>query len=318
MKDHGGSTGGFAWGTAAWSAGILTLLVALPPMARSGLRDRLATHWGASGQPDGSLPLWAAVLVPAAIWTVLVATAGLWRAARRLRGAVLASGGVLLAGAQASIVWANLRHPDWHDADPVTVGAVATVVAAFAAGAVGVLTSRRPVAPAAPGRGPRMDIPEGERRVWLSRTANPWLSLLAAVTGAVALAALLVGIGGPAEPVWSLIVPFAVVSIAVLVCSSVRVRVAERGLDVAFGPFGWPVRHWDAADIEWARAEDRTPAQVGGWGYRLSGLGVTVMLRSGACLVIRSGGRDFAVSVDDAERGAALLNSLGGSRDRRP
>ncbi|MFE2147026.1 glycoside hydrolase family 20 zincin-like fold domain-containing protein [Streptomyces sp. NPDC059456] len=273
---------------------------------------------GAAGRPAGSLPLWAAALGPAAIWAVLVAGAVLWRAARRLRGAVLAFGGVLLAGAQASIVRANLHHSDWHDADPVTVGAVVTVVAALAAGAVGALVSRRTAAPVTPGQGPRMDVPEGERRVWLSRTANPWLSLLAAVTGVVALVALLVGVAGPAEPMWMLILPFAVVSLAVLACSSVRVRVGERGLDVAFGPLGWPVRHWDAADVEWARAENRTPAQVGGWGYRLSGLGVTVMLRSGACLVIRSGGKDFAVSVDDAERGAALLNSLAGSRARRP
>jgi hypothetical protein len=47
-------------------------------------------------------------------------------------------------------------------------------------------------------------------------------------------------------------------------------------------------------------------------GYRVSGLGTTVMLRSGECLVVRTRdkGREFAVSVDDAERGAALLNAL--------
>ncbi|WP_327135970.1 hypothetical protein [Streptomyces sp. NBC_01343] len=49
----------------------------------------------------------------------------------------------------------------------------------------------------------------------------------------------------------------------VLACSSVRVRIAERGLDVALGPLGWPVRRWAAADIDWSRAETRTPAQVG-------------------------------------------------------
>lgn len=50
---------------------------------------------------------------------------------------------------------------------------------------------------------------------------------------------------------------------------------------------------------------------MGGWGYRLSGLGTTVMLRRGECLVIRPRqGAEFAVSVDDAERGAALLNTL--------
>ncbi|MFI5672613.1 DUF1648 domain-containing protein [Streptomyces sp. NPDC051704] len=318
MKDRGGSKSAAAWGTAAWAAGILALLVALPLAARSGLDDRLATHWGASGRPDGSLPLWGAVLLPASIWTVLVAAAVFWRAARRWRAAVLLSCGVLLAGEQLAIVRANLHHADWRDADSVTVGAVVTVVAAAAAALAGALASRRPTAPASLPQGPRMDIPAGERRVWLSRTTNPWLTLLAAVTGLVALAALLAGIGGLTKPMWLLIVPFAVVSTTVLACSSVRVRITERGLDVAFGPLGWPVRRWAAADIDRARAETRTPAQVGGWGYRLSGLGTTVMLRSGACLVVRSKGKDFAVTVDDAERAAALLNSLTAKPTERP
>ncbi|MEI5099387.1 hypothetical protein RB200_13260 [Streptomyces sp. PmtG] len=88
----------------------------------------------------------------------------------------------------------------------------------------------------------------------------------------------------------------------------------EQGLEVAFGPLGWPVRRWAPGAIEAAYAEHRTPAQVGGWGYRLSGLGTTVMLRGGECLVIRAKGKDFAVSVDDAERGAALLNALNPAR----
>ncbi|MFF4444334.1 hypothetical protein [Streptomyces sp. NPDC001502] len=39
---------------------------------------------------------------------------------------------------------------------------------------------------------------------------------------------------------------------------------------------------------------------------------------SGAPPVIRAKGKDFAVSVDDAERGAALLNCLAGARAERP
>ncbi|MFA7766167.1 hypothetical protein ACGFNX_29425 [Streptomyces sp. NPDC048723] len=43
-----------------------------------------------------------------------------------------------------------------------------------------------------------------------------------------------------------------------------------------------------------------------------------MLLRRGACLVIRAKGKDFAVGVDDAERGAALLNSLAGARAEQP
>ncbi|MFD7782173.1 hypothetical protein ACFV4Q_03610 [Streptomyces nojiriensis] len=46
-------------------------------------------------------------------------------------------------------------------------------------------------------------------------------------------------------------------------------------------------------------------------------MGTTVMLRSGECLVIPPRrGREFAVMVDDAERGAALLNALSAQHPR--
>lgn len=156
-----------------------------------------------------------------------------------------------------------------------------------------------------------MEIPAGERLVWLSRTSNPWLHLTAALTGLVAAAAVVAGAGGLIGWQWALIAPFAVASVLVLCCSSVQARVTGAGLEVSFGPLGWPVRRWTVRDIVLSRAERRTPAQVRGWGYRLSGLGTTVMLRAGECLVIHPrNGTEFAVSVDGAERGAALLNSL--------
>ncbi|MER6199048.1 hypothetical protein ABT234_17000 [Streptomyces sp. NPDC001586] len=180
---------------------------------------------------------------------------------------------------------------------------------------LGAMIDRRgPVAAVSPAAdSPVMDIPAGERLVWLARTSNPWLLLTAAVLGAVAAVAAVAGAGGLLAPAWQLVAPLGIASLAVLACSSVRARVTGQGLEVGFGPLGWPVRRWAATDIESARAEHRMPSQVGGWGYRLSGLGTTVMLRAGECLVVRSRGKDFAVSVDDAARGAALLNSLAGA-----
>ncbi|MFB6558306.1 hypothetical protein ACFCYH_05220, partial [Streptomyces sp. NPDC056400] len=163
-----------------------------------------------------------------------------------------------------------------------------------------------------------MEIPVGERFVWLSRTTNPRLHRIGALAGLVALAAVLAAVSGLVDVPWPAVAPLATVSVTVLSCASAQARVTEKGLSVAFGPLGWPVRRWSAQDIESARAESRTPGQVGGWGYRLSGLGPTVMLRSGECLVIHPRrGREFAVSVDDAERGAALLNALSAQRTRR-
>ncbi|MFD5479967.1 DUF1648 domain-containing protein [Streptomyces hawaiiensis] len=304
----------------------MVLLVALPLAASSRLPDRLATHWDAgSGKPDSSMPLWAATFFPALIWAVMTAIVALalWRARSSVNGATrgwvgatLGFGGVTLLGGQASVVRANLDHADWHEADSVTGWVVMTLVGAVVVGGAALLAGRRAPAVGPEVGGPTMEIPEGERFVWLSRTSNPWLHGTAAVTGVVAVAAIVAAVGGLMGSEAALLAgPFALASVLVLSCASVQARVSEKGLEIALGPLGWPARRWSAESIASARVETRTPAQVGGWGYRLSGLGTTVMLRSGECLVIRTDkGKDFAVSVDDAERGAALLNSLIGQR----
>jgi hypothetical protein len=318
---------------AVWAVGVTAVLAGLPLLARERLPDRLATHWSlGQGAPDGSLPLWAASLVPAALWlvTAAAATVPLLRAdgaaVRPWTAAILLSTGVALTGAQAAVVRANLDRAHWQEARQPTVWIVAILATALLAGvAAWFVATRRttaPTAPDAPGSGtPALDVPEGRRLAWFARTANPWLRLVAAVTGLVAAAALVALIGGLAAPgaLWGLFAACAVASLSCALCCSVRARVSERGLEVSFGPLGWPRRRWAPGDIESARAEVRAPAQIGGWGYRVGGLGTTVMLRAGDCLVVRPRGRrtDFAVSVDDAERGAALLNAVIAGRSPR-
>ncbi|MEU5637709.1 DUF1648 domain-containing protein [Streptomyces rishiriensis] len=311
--------------------GVLVLLAALPPAASSRLPERLATHWNAgSGRPDGSMPLWAAALFPALVWAVLTAVVALaLRRAGTGSGAIpgwalagLGFGGVMLLGGQTSIVRANLDHADWHDAGPVTSWVVGTLVVAATVGALGFLAAQRALAQtpaqAPPQDGPALDLPAGQRVVWLAHTSNPWLQAISAVTGLLAIAVAVGALAGLTDsPVALAATPFALACVLVLGCSSVQARVTERGLDVTFGPLRWPGRHWALEDIESARTENLTPAQVGGWGYRLSGLGTTVMLRGGECLVIRTArGKDFGVSVDDAEHAAALLNSLSAQHTR--
>ncbi|MFD7735466.1 DUF1648 domain-containing protein [Kitasatospora phosalacinea] len=311
--------GGLLW-PSLWVAGTTALTAVLPLTVADRLPDRLATHWRGS-TADGSMPLWAACLVPALIWAVL-GTAGLLTLRRgdallrvwNLAG--LLAGGVLFLGLQTAAVRANLDRTDWHGAGlPLGWLLGAFAAALLTAAAVRLLGGRglSAAAPPAPA-GPVLELAEGERLVWFSRAANPALRVLAAVGGpaaAVVLVGTAAGLFG-AEWGWPLFAVLAVVAGSAACCSSVRVRVSEAGLEVALGVFGLPTRRWALSELDSARVERRLPSQVGGWGYRLNGLGTTVMLRSGECLVVRvlGTGHDFAVSVDDAERGAALLNAL--------
>ncbi|WP_318202377.1 DUF1648 domain-containing protein [Streptomyces sp. SCL15-4] len=306
------------WWPLGATAAVTAVLAGLPWAARHRLPGRLATHWSGGGTPDGSLPLWAASLVPAGVWLLVALTTGVrprrtTAAAHPWRAIALAPTGAVLVGAQVSVVRVNLDHTDWHQARQPVLTVVLLGALAVAAGVTAWRLTPRPAAAPATAA-PAPELPEGERLVWFSRTANPWLGLLAAVAALVAAVALIALAAGLAEPaaLWPVCAVSAVTSLAGATFSSVRAKVSEAGLEVSFGPLHRPARRWAPAAIESARAEHRLPSQVGGWGYRVSGLGTTVMLRAGDCLVIRPRGRrsDFAVSVDDAERGAALLNAL--------
>ncbi|GHE04036.1 DUF1648 domain-containing protein [Streptomyces alanosinicus] len=306
------------WGRAGCVAAVAVLLAGLPWAARDRLPGRLATHWSGGAAPDDSMPLWAAALFPAGLWLLIALAVSVrwrrsWPAVRPWRTMTLAPTATALIGAQASIVRANLDRADWHDAREPGLDIVLVLASTAVAVVLAWRVSTRPTRDPATAT-PALNLPEGERLVWFSRAANPWLQLLAALTGLIAvgaLVALAVGLADPAG-LWPVCGGCAVASLAGAAFSSVQAKVSEAGLDVSFGPLGWPARHWAPDAIESARAEHRLPSQVGGWGFRLSGLGTTVMLRAGDCLVIRPRGRraDFAVSVDDAERGAALLNAL--------
>jgi hypothetical protein len=106
------------------------------------------------------------------------------------------------------------------------------------------------------------------------------------------------------------------VAAAVLALSRVTLRVDETGVRIAFGP-GIRVRV-PMDDIRQAAVEDIRPLAWGGWGYRIRPGRRGLILRAGPGLVLdlRSGTR-FAVTVDDPERPAALLNGLLERRARR-
>ncbi|MFC4591143.1 DUF1648 domain-containing protein [Sphaerisporangium corydalis] len=309
----------------AWTATVTGILVAVPLLLRDRLPEPLAAHWGPSGRPDRSLPFWASFSLSLAVWALPVAIAVCahlrWnalrhRAHRRTLGIVLGAGAAFAVGTQAITLAANLDRPGWHEAGPLGWRAFLLVFAAAAAGgALGRAAGgpgpdeplvREPVVPQA-----GMRLRPDRRTVWVSSASNGWVTgtgvacLVAAVALAVAGGIVAAGVALVAAGV------LAVAGLVVLWVSTAGVRVGDGGLVIAFGPFRRPRRTLPLATLQSARAEERRPSEVGGWGIRGLAGSVTIMIRAGECLVVRDlSGGELAVSVDDAAHGAALLNGL--------
>jgi hypothetical protein len=301
------------------------LVPVTPMLLRDRLPDPVATHWGLGGSPDGrsSFPVFLAF--SAGLWLLCCALAGAistgWerRAVRARAGSILGGGIGLTSGIIALTLRANLDVPTWRDARPVGWGPLALLLLGMlSTGAVGWLIGG--LGPDVPGPAagpmPELELAADERPVWIGYVRNRWLVAIGAAMTAVGsisalLALLLPEPLTPGRPIGVTLIPMALVGLVVLAMSSVTVTVDRRGLGVVFGPFGRLRRRIALSRIVSAWAEDRSPAQTGGWGYRGLAGNTTVMLRGGQCLVVRyDSGKEFAVSVDDADHGAALLNSL--------
>ncbi|MQA85228.1 MAG: DUF1648 domain-containing protein [Streptosporangiales bacterium] len=302
----------------AWAIVVLAGLLVPPLLLRDRLPDPVATHWGPGGRPDDAMGFVTSVAGLAAIWigicALLFATAAAQRRRTgRLHGwyaAILGFVGGMAVSAQGVTVYANLDRASWEDArhlEPVLVGPV--FLAAVGLGALGWWIDRAGFPSAAEQRRlPGVDLRPGERPVWVSRVTNGWLA--GGGAAGLAVAAVLAWFTPPSAAV------AAAVGAAVVAISTVRVIVDERGLRLGVGLWGWPARLIPLRKIRAAWVEDRPATAYGGWGYRGLPGKATLMVRSGPCLVVEYlGGGQFAVSVDDAERGAGLLNAL---RERAP
>ena len=100
--------------------------------------------------------------------------------------------------------------------------------------------------------------------------------------------------------------------------ASITVVVDRAGLDVRFGPLGWPRKHIPLAAIAAVSAEDIDPLRWGGWGYRVMPGRSAVVLRSGPAIVVDLvGGKRFCVTIDDPEPGVGLLRGYLAAADPR-
>ncbi|MFC4119353.1 DUF1648 domain-containing protein [Nonomuraea zeae] len=307
-----------------WGSLVTAVLIIVPLSLRDRLPEPLAVHWGMSGAPDNATSFGAYLAMVLALWVVPwlvmvgVAVRGMGPARRLGRTywwGSLAFLSVFALGLNGITLLANLDAADWTRAELsgwLVAGIVAvSVAAALAAGYAG---RGAPDQPPPPGeQPPRLRMRAGTRAVWVSRVSNPWLAAVTALAGGallVTIALRLVGLvpGGMSAGLLPVLV---VVLVAGLLSTSVTVTAGQDGVAIGFGPFGWPVRRIRLSGIDSAMTETRHPSQVGGWGFRGVPGSATIMLRGGECLIIRyrSGGQ-LAISIDDAARGASLINAL--------
>ncbi|MCK7626428.1 DUF1648 domain-containing protein [Streptomyces sp. RS10V-4] len=291
---------------------VTVLLGGLYATAAGRLPERLATHFGTDGRPDGysSAPgfllgclavllvlgvgLSVLVRLPMAPpnGRLLVATAYFTAPVLGYPAALVLLGNAGAAGPDA------VRLPGWQVA--------AVLAGGLACGALGwLLAGADPEwRPAEPGRAGRLDLPAGVRAGWTRTVSSLPLAALAAVTvgGGVVLGAL-AGWGGGAVLVLG--------GVLVAVHCSVRVTADRRGLTLTPALLPVPLRRIPLEKV--AEASSRriaALAEYGGWGYRIRSGGSGLLLRSGEGLVLRlTSGREFVVTVDDSATAAALLNT---------
>jgi hypothetical protein len=304
-----------------------TLLAGIPPLialapaivvlatAGDGLPDPIASHFAFSGSADGYAGRGTVLALTAALAVGLALLFGLlarqsgagpapgtrWDNGRVLVAASWATAGFLGAVLLGSVV-ANLGLTDPAAAVLPWWTFPAGLVAAAVAGVVG-----RLVTPSTPGTGeepeavPAVPLGPTEQVSWSRTVGSPWFPAVGAVLVAAGCA-----LGATVHPVAGIIT--GVAGIAVALSSQARVTVDRRGLTITPGLLGWPRLRVPADDIASVTVADITPVQFGGWGYRIVPGGRSVIIRSGAALVVtRRSGQQVTVTVDDPRTAAGVL-----------
>lgn len=293
----------FAW------AGLLALIALVPiVIGWSGLPDPVATHWGPGGEPDGSTPriwIWA---VPVFVLVVGLGLAALLRQKGRPSAESVAIVG-LMGGigvwTSVSMVLLNYEATTWQEAAPFDLWQVFVLLAAgLGLGWMGYLLGRRWYPPEPPTEMsadelPALEIGADERVSWMGSVRVIWVYLVLVPLG-VAFLFL---------PDWLPWLALVFLALSVFF-SQITVIVDRHGLKVKL--IGLVTAKSIAIeDIRTVRAIDLEPNEWAGWGYRVVPGGSAVVLRRGPAIEVGlANARRFAVTVDDAVTGAAVLNGL--------
>lgn len=285
---------------------LLMVVIGLIPLAIGwgDLPDPVATHWGLGGAPNGSTPLPWVPVIGVGLVAVGLLTTSLFREKGQPTAEAFAMlglmGGLGLA-LNITLVQLNSGVEVWTDAGEFSFWHLAAVlVGAVVGGALGFKVGRHwyPVRETESVEGPVVDIAIGEEVSWTGRATAKWPIFM---LGGVAIIFVLMPDGGR----WIAIL----ILIVTVMFLHVEANVNNDGLRIRLG--GIPVKKYPLSTIKSAQAIDLEPAAWGGWGWRIVPDRSAIVLRRGDALeVVFVNGRRFAVTVDDAVTGAALLNGL--------
>lgn len=320
---------------------LITVAIVLVLVWMPRLPNPAATHWSGTGGPDGFGSPWSYVWMLALVgygivllmWGIVAFTSRLplpatkrvmpaWSGYQRFLVAFAFGFAVFLPIPALASVIVQLDLSDARKAGSIGVSlwigfvawALATLLGCAVQPKVEVRLSSEQSVEAIP-------LSASERAVWFGEVrpskAFLWLILLTVVVmlGAAALVFFV-----PADPGYeaakntATIVTGGLALLVVLLCIMTawfRVRIDARGLE-ARSVLGWPVFRLPAADVQRVETAQINPlGEFGGWGLRWAPGRFGIVMRSGEGLVAtRNDGRLFAITVDDAEKAAAVLAAV--------
>lgn len=308
--------------TRAILTGAPHLVAVLPAVVTTLVAwDRIPAQAASRFAPDGSVVntmprtamLVTIIVLGVALATTFAAIGGRSPAARvssvdtaRFFGLVSWATAGFLGAVLLLAVLANVDAPDAAAARLPVDRLLIALGVAVVTGAVGHLVTPRMPLTSPPPTAEAIPVAAGEHVSWSHRVESP---------ASLAIGAVLVVAGLVAGWLAGVLVAVVLVVIGLvllLLGSSALVTVDRRGLVVTLGVVGWPRLRVPADDIASVTTGDVSPAQFGGWGYRLVPGGSGVVLRQGPALIVtRRSGRRFTVTVDDARTAAGLLAGLG-------
>lgn len=278
----------------------------------------LPSHWSDAGKPDDFMSTASALLITLLV-TGIPALVGLIAACMsKVRPAVLRGllGFAGMTSGLGAVIWllsAGLTLQTGSAEEVVLGWWLLALFVSLAFGAVPYfIAPKSPVIPVPTAHVRRMPLGEQETGAW-SRTISSKMLLWVAVglLGFTALVVIPAFTEGELATVWISGSTMVLSTILVVMIAHMQVTVDWRGLRIVSTLGRIPLKRIRLADITAVEVIELSPAEWGGWGYRVMPGRSAVIMKAGPGLIVSTtAGKKFAVTVQDPETAASLLLSL--------